>query len=321
MMVVCKDRLDKIQARERLGVEAAAAVEADIANLLSGKSYEHLVALQKQIQAKLASREPLDVEYWEGLLKKLLVYKAQVGVPSNNPDRLLKCQLQSKLKTQHEVVVQNRLEQLRKRQRDEALHAQEELLAGVVRSISKNVGVPFVSEAQEQLDSEEVVEPYDRSMSPQPIDITKLPYDERQMDIVTGPEDKKALVRLVLLIYHVSVSHLLIINSMNVVARLCRSALSRSQSRWSKAIHKTLKPPAGLILPRKPYTEQKQKKIWMKKKKCSIWKKTSPILLLTLGKINIDLENRDTSIGYILVTNGTNITKLITSTLSIEVYF
>lgn len=77
-MVVCKDRLDRIHDRERLGVEAAATVEADIAKLLSGKSYDHLVALQRQIQAKLASREPLDVEYWEGLLKKLLVYKAQV---------------------------------------------------------------------------------------------------------------------------------------------------------------------------------------------------------------------------------------------------
>ena len=85
MMVVCKDRLDSINTRERLGIEAAGSVEADITNLLSGKSYGHLVALQKQVQTKLASREPLDVEYWEGLLKKLLVYKAQVRVFINNP--------------------------------------------------------------------------------------------------------------------------------------------------------------------------------------------------------------------------------------------
>ncbi|KAL7284306.1 hypothetical protein ACG7TL_001591 [Trametes sanguinea] len=37
----------------------------------------------------------------------------------------------------HEVVVRNRLEQLRKRQRDEALQAQEELLAGVARSAQR----------------------------------------------------------------------------------------------------------------------------------------------------------------------------------------
>jgi len=77
-MVVCKDRIEKINANERMGVEAAAAVEADITALLSGKSYDHLVILQKHIQAKLASGEPVDIDYWEGLLKKLLVWKAKV---------------------------------------------------------------------------------------------------------------------------------------------------------------------------------------------------------------------------------------------------
>ena len=55
MMVVCKDQLDRIKANQRLGAEAAAAVEADITALLKGKSYEHLVVLQKQVQAKLTS--------------------------------------------------------------------------------------------------------------------------------------------------------------------------------------------------------------------------------------------------------------------------
>ena len=78
MMVVCKDQLDRIKANKRMGVEAAAAVEADITALLQGKSYEHLVALQKSVQAKLTSGEPIDTDYWEGLLKKLLVFKAKV---------------------------------------------------------------------------------------------------------------------------------------------------------------------------------------------------------------------------------------------------
>jgi len=78
-MVVCKDRLDRIKTNERMGVEAAAAVESDITALLSGKSYDNLVSLQRQIQDKLTSGEPVDVDYWEGLLKKLLVSKAKVG--------------------------------------------------------------------------------------------------------------------------------------------------------------------------------------------------------------------------------------------------
>jgi hypothetical protein len=78
MMVVCKDRLDRIKSDERLGREAAAVVEADITSLLQGKSYDHLLALQRQIQAKLTSGEPVDTDYWEGLLKKLLVWKSKV---------------------------------------------------------------------------------------------------------------------------------------------------------------------------------------------------------------------------------------------------
>ena len=88
MMVVCKDRVERNQQRQQIGAEAAAVVESDIAKLLAGKSYEHLVTLQRQIQTKLASREPMDVEYWEGLLKKLLVYKAQVSFPPHSQKHL-----------------------------------------------------------------------------------------------------------------------------------------------------------------------------------------------------------------------------------------
>jgi hypothetical protein len=80
MMVICKDRVERIRASQRMGVEAAAAVESDIAALLAGKTYDQLVALQRQIQDKLTSGEPVDVDYWEGLLKKLLVWKSKVFI-------------------------------------------------------------------------------------------------------------------------------------------------------------------------------------------------------------------------------------------------
>lgn len=177
MMVVVKDQLDRIKASQQLGIEAAAAVESDITALLQGKSYDHLVVLQKSIQFKLKSGEPIDVEYWEGLLKKLLVWKAK-----------------AKLKTLHEVVVRNRLEQLRKRQRDEALQAQEELLAGVARSAARGEKLSTVAVGAEQGAEAEDVEPYDRSMSPPLLDITKLPYEERQIDIITELEDLRLLL-------------------------------------------------------------------------------------------------------------------------------
>jgi hypothetical protein len=196
MMVVVKDQLDRIKQSERLGVEAAAAVEADITALLRGKTYEHLVALQRSIQAKLTSGEPIEVEYWEGLLKKLLVWKAKVCTSALLTSFNALTELsQAKLKSLHEVVVRNRLEQLRKRQRDEALQAQEELLAGVARSAARGERPNAISEnADQTTEPAEEQEPYDRSMSPALLDITKLPYEERQIDIVTELEDLRALM-------------------------------------------------------------------------------------------------------------------------------
>ena len=113
--------------------------------------------------------------------------------------------VQAKLKALHEVVVRNRLEQLRKRQRDEALQAQEELLAGVANAASRgrvlDQAVPEIEPAQ----PEEIlleIEPYDRAMSPILIDITTLSPEERQIDILTEAEDRRALVS------HVFIFHL-----------------------------------------------------------------------------------------------------------------
>ena len=95
------------------------------------------------------------------------------------------------------MVVRNRLEQLRKRQRDEAFQAQEELLAGVVRSASKkwNNEVIPVEASEEEVVPAEAMEEYDRSMSPELIDITKLAPEERDVSIVTEAEALRVLVR------------------------------------------------------------------------------------------------------------------------------
>lgn len=105
--------------------------------------------------------------------------------------------MQTKLKNLHEVVVRNRLEQLRKRQRDEALQAQEELLAGVARTAlagASSTEAVILQPSAIEVIAEEDREPYDRSMSPALIDITRLPLEERQIDIITEKEDLRALV-------------------------------------------------------------------------------------------------------------------------------
>lgn len=99
-------------------------------------------------------------------------------------------------------MVRNRLEQLRKRQRDEALQAQEELLAGVAKSAAKGEKrpVPETEGAGHEAVPAEEKEEYDRSMSPPLLDIRNLPSEERQIDIVTEMEDLRALVRALPLI-------------------------------------------------------------------------------------------------------------------------
>lgn len=77
-MVVCKDKLEKLRIDARQGHDASAYVDADVSAILNGKTHDQLSQLQRQIQLKLSSGEPVDVEYWEGLLKSLLVWKAKV---------------------------------------------------------------------------------------------------------------------------------------------------------------------------------------------------------------------------------------------------
>lgn len=81
MMVVCKARLDELRQKAADGRRGAASnreVESSITSLLSDKTYEQLVELQRSIQAKLSSGDPIDTDYWEGLLRSLLVWKAKV---------------------------------------------------------------------------------------------------------------------------------------------------------------------------------------------------------------------------------------------------
>ena len=85
MLLICEDRLRQLNLERDPNIAAAqgqssnALVEADITRLLEGKSFDQLLALENNVKSKLASREPIDVDYWEGLLRSLQVWKAKVG--------------------------------------------------------------------------------------------------------------------------------------------------------------------------------------------------------------------------------------------------
>ena len=113
--------------------------------------------------------------------------------------------------------MQNRLEQLRQRQREQALKVQEELggkLAGARGGAAEDdllLDDPAAAARQaaemaaEEMDldlgddvdaaaSDEVVEVYDRAMSPELIEGNKLAYEDRTLPIVDEEESLRAMV-------------------------------------------------------------------------------------------------------------------------------
>ena len=102
MKIICTDRRRQSGA---LGPEGrtVVSVSSDIDRLLSPKTYEELELLESQINQKLDSNEPIDTDYWEQLLKNLLVWKAR-----------------AKLKNVYLSVMESRLSTLRNHNLDEA---------------------------------------------------------------------------------------------------------------------------------------------------------------------------------------------------------
>ncbi|EPS44406.1 hypothetical protein H072_1610 [Dactylellina haptotyla CBS 200.50] len=170
MKVICQDRQRKSKAAAPEG-RAVSSVVTDIDKLLSSKSLDELETLEKQITRKLRSNEPIDFDYWEQLLRSLLVWKAK-----------------AKLKQVYESVINSRLEILRKQQRDEAENIRKKL--EVVLS-----GPLPVREAQDEdeeaeggsAQSKQSLPPkerkpikFTRDMDPEPM--LKLSYEDRSLE-------------------------------------------------------------------------------------------------------------------------------------------
>lgn len=96
LRMLCDDRRQKLKPQSHEG-RAVNSVASEIDKILSPKTFEQLEALEKQIKAKLQSNEPIDTDYWEQLLKSLLVWKAK-----------------AKLEKVYETIKESRSELLRK---------------------------------------------------------------------------------------------------------------------------------------------------------------------------------------------------------------
>jgi hypothetical protein len=119
MQIICNERRQALKPQGREG-RAVGSVAADVDKLLGPKTYEQLEALEKQIRTKLKSNEPIDVDYWEQLLRSLLVWKAK-----------------AKLKKVYQSVLDSRLETLRKQQEEDAAEVRSKMQQTLVNVVSK----------------------------------------------------------------------------------------------------------------------------------------------------------------------------------------
>ncbi|KAK1398761.1 hypothetical protein POM88_008624 [Heracleum sosnowskyi] len=80
-LVVCDWELAEARKKEALDIgeerELDSCAEADIKNLLEGKTYNQLVVLHSDIESQMRSASANQVDYWEPILKHVQVYKAK----------------------------------------------------------------------------------------------------------------------------------------------------------------------------------------------------------------------------------------------------
>lgn len=158
MQVICKDRRNHLKPAGREG-RAVESVSADVERLLSPKTYEQLEVLEKQINAKLRSNDDIDVDYWEQLLRALLVWKAK-----------------AKLKKVYQSVLEARLDVLRKEQLDAATAARAQFSASLAE---------LAPQAREPLtDENDASSALSAPTSYEPEPLLKLTGDENPRDVV-----------------------------------------------------------------------------------------------------------------------------------------
>ena len=74
--VVCKLLRQQAEGHDRTA-RGIHNVSDNVGKLLGSKSYDELVALEKQINNKLNSKEPVDTDYWQSILEGLSSWKAK----------------------------------------------------------------------------------------------------------------------------------------------------------------------------------------------------------------------------------------------------
>ena len=140
-------------------------MSAEVDRLLSPKSLTELESLEKQISGKLRSNEPIDVEYWEQLLRNVAVYKSR-----------------AELNTVYKNIIQSRLNDLRQEQRAEALLVRDKLALLTTTSNSEDLRPKGTSSNFDDPNAEPPSVKYSRDLDPEPL--LKLRAEDKGLDTI-----------------------------------------------------------------------------------------------------------------------------------------
>ncbi|TPX31913.1 hypothetical protein SmJEL517_g04859 [Synchytrium microbalum] len=200
MMVICDDELSKARGTTRQTIDKN--VEAEINNMLSNKTPTQLSALQRQVEDTLAKGGTIEVEYWEAVLKAIIVNRSK-----------------TKLSDIHYAMLLKRREQLRKRQLEQAEEVRAELAKNrrtfreslvssglnnsnnddkegdddeeqTVAAASSSSNVRIQQAIEDEEDDANLNEEYNPRMSPPPHELSR---DDRQLPVYTPEQDAQEL--------------------------------------------------------------------------------------------------------------------------------
>ncbi|KAK8864289.1 hypothetical protein IAR55_001535 [Kwoniella newhampshirensis] len=186
MQVVCDYHLELLRNPDHAegGRLFDREVDVSASRVVSGLSLQRLIELENKTNAMLRSGQPVDGEFWDLVLRKIHVEKAI-----------------AKLNSIHEIVLKNRLEQFKRRQREDAAKVQAELGGVIVNSADNTFGGDMRADAgdvelediEEEEDEDDYVEIYDKEMSPAPADPRTMVLEERRLPIVDEEDELRAL--------------------------------------------------------------------------------------------------------------------------------
>ena len=218
----------------------------------------------------------------------------------------------------------NRLEQFKKRQREDAAKVQAELGGVIVnrKSEADNFGgdmhadIGDAEDADDEADEDDYVEEYDPEMSPAPVDLRTMQLEERRLPIVDEEDELRALVGAVPM---ASASSLFQSSSLPVMpspnppsSPSTKSALPPQPPRASPDPPQPTSKPSESIAKRRT-ARQRSSARTSPRKSSAIWTKDRPYLGHTTGVIGTGRGSRGSSIVCIRVSSGASITRPTTS--------